>query len=180
MYCQVCGTEESQGACPRCGPPSPATAATVSTPTYLYQSVVGPRGVGGWLLFFCISLLLVGPVQQGRIAILAFKNLAISRYTHFPTLIRLASVGVIYSGLSIFSVIAGLRLWCEDVRGPSLAKSYLLVSTVIAIALNSILAIAGVHIDVFRIVLGRLAYGVVWYSYLQTSTRVKATFPGVR
>jgi hypothetical protein len=133
------------------------------------------RGVGGWLLFLCISLTLLAPVTQAFVAGKALRNLATLRVP-IQTLLRLGSVGAIYAGLAIFSCIAGVMLWMENPKGVQVAKAYLVVGAVLPICLFILLRLAGMHVDLLRIIFGRLVYSVVWYSYLTASLRVKLTY----
>jgi len=68
-----------------------------------------PRGVGGWLAFFCLTLTLFGPLTNLRIAIKALINLA-EHPIGLPTEFRLASVAVVYAGLSGVQRPRGLSL----------------------------------------------------------------------
>jgi hypothetical protein len=132
-------------------------------------------GVTGWLLFFCISLTFFAPVTQAFVAAKALRNLATARVP-IQTLLRLGSVGAIYTGLAVFSSIAGVMLWMEKPRGVNVAKAYLLVAALGPISLHLVLHVAGMHVPLFRVIFGRLVYSVVWYSYLTASRRVKVTY----
>jgi hypothetical protein len=133
------------------------------------------RGVGGWLLFFCISLAVIAPLMQALIAAKALRNLATARVP-IQTLLRLGSVGAIYSGLAIFSCFAGVMLWMEKPKAVSVAKAYLLVGAVLPISLFLVLHFAGMRIGLFQVIPRRSIYSVVWYSYLTASRRVKLTY----
>ena len=132
-------------------------------------------GVGGWLLIFCISLTFVVPIRQALIGAKALRNLATARVP-ILTLLRLGSVGAIYTGLAIFSCIAGVMLWMERPRSVNVAKAYLVVGAVLPISLYLLLHLAGMHVDLFGIIFGRLLYSSVWYSYLTAPRRVKVTY----
>ncbi len=186
MYCQRWGTAEVNNTCPKCGSVAVAPEAVVDKswdaemkpPPSLFSLAPAkpPCGVVGWLLFLCLSLTLLVPVVQGRIAWTALRNLATTSLTTHGTMLRLASVGAIYAGLTIFSFCAGLLLWLEEPRGVSVAKAYLWVSPTLVIPLPIILALAGVRVDLARVVVWRLTYSVVWYAYLSTSKRVRETY----
>ncbi|HWZ46357.1 MAG TPA: DUF2569 family protein, partial [Candidatus Saccharimonadales bacterium] len=133
------------------------------------------RGVGGWLLFLCIGLIFFAPVSQAMIAAKAFRNLATLRLS-IQTFLRIGTVGTIYAGLAVFSCIAGVMLWMENPRGVSVAKAYFIVAAVLPILLYSALRLAGMEVDLVRIVLGRLAASSIWYAYLSSSRRVKLTY----
>ena len=126
-------------------------------------------------MFFCVSLILFGPLAHALIVIRAFTNMA-SLHLRTPTLFRLASVGTIHLGLAIFSVIAGVLLWLEKPRAVDVAKAYLVVAAVSIVGLQVALRIAGMEFDLLRIIFMRLAYTVAWYAYLVSSRRVKQTY----
>jgi Protein of unknown function (DUF2569) len=133
-------------------------------------------GVGGWLAFFCVSLTIFAPIVHLKIAAKAFKNLMYPGHLAQSTLLRLDAVFVIYAGLAIFSCVCGYMLWSENPRGPGVTKAYLVIAAAVVIVLYSVLALAGMKIDLFTIVLGRLVYTVCWYAYLSTSVRVRLTY----
>jgi Protein of unknown function (DUF2569) len=133
------------------------------------------RGVGGWLLFFCISLTFISPVAQVLVAEKTIRNLVTVRVP-IQTILRLGSVGAIYAGLAIFSYFAGVMLWMENPKGVKVAKAYLLIGAVLPISIFLLMRFSGMHVDLFRIAFRRLFYLVVWYSYLLTSRRVKLTY----
>ena len=178
MYCQKCGAPEVESVCPRCGslaPESIAERAAASRPLTV-SSVAPPSGVMGWLLFLCLSLTILGPLVQGRIAWTALTNLATTPVTSNGTVLRLSTVGAIYAGLTAFSICAGLLLWLEEPRAVSVAKAYLLIAPTLVIPLYAILTLAGLKVNLVRVVFGRLVYSIVWYTYLSTSKRVRETY----
>jgi hypothetical protein len=134
------------------------------------------NGVGGWLLLLCLSLTIVAPIWQARIAVMAFRNLMFPGHLEQTTLLRLASVFVIYAGLAILSFVCGIMLWSENPRGVNAAKVYLVLAAVTIITLHSILKLSGMHFDLLRIVFGRVGYAFIWYSYLLKSVRVQQTY----
>jgi hypothetical protein len=67
-------------------------------------------------------------------------------------------------------------MWMEKRKGLNVAKAYLLVGAVLPISLFLLLHLAGMHVNLFRIIFQRLVCSVTWYSYLIGSRRVKHTF----
>jgi hypothetical protein len=184
VYCQQRGAESAQPVCAFCGGDSPPIEQSkdIADPDSEGQTVnlfaayeQQPRGVGGWLAFFCLTLTLFGPYTNLRIASKALINLA-EHPIGLPTKFRLASVAVVYTGLSVFSVLAGYRLWREEPSAPEFAKNYLIISTICLITLHSILYSLGIHVGLSTIVIDRLGYCAIWYSYLQCWRRVQATY----
>ena len=109
------------------------------------------------------------------IAAKAFRNLATLRLS-IQTFLRIGTVGTLYAGLAVFSCTAGVMLWMGNPRGVSVAKAYFIVAAVLPILLYSALRLAGMEVDLVRIVLGRLAASSIWYAYLSSSRRVKLTY----
>jgi len=119
VYCQRCGAESAQSVCALCAGDSPLAKRPNriadrhpegQTPNLFaagYEQE--PRGVGGWLAFFCLTLTLFGPLTNLRIAIKALINLA-EHPIGLPTEFRLASVAVVYAGLSGVQRPRGLSL----------------------------------------------------------------------
>ncbi len=188
MYCQLCGAVSQQSVCVSCSPDSTQEApsndvplanskeASIGTPN-LFAAGYGRelQGVGGWLLFLCLSLTLFVPYQNLRIASKALTNLA-RHPIGLPTELRLASVAVVYAGLSMYSVLAGYRLWREDRKAPEFAKNYLIISTGCVISLHATLYSLGIHVGLLQVMVARLVYFAIWYSYLRRSRRVRATY----
>jgi len=112
------------------------------------------------------------------IGLKALKHLATQRVP-VETVLRLGSVGAIYTGLAIFSCFAGIMLWMEDRKGLHVAKAYLLVAVVLPIGLHVVLTMFGMHFNLLLITFRRVVYSIVWFTYLSTSRRVKLTY-GVR
>jgi len=176
VYCQSCGTNTDAVTCPSCGRHAPPSSTEVSRPaTSKHES--GPQGVGGWLLLLCVSLTIIAPLFELKIGIKALTNMVASRSLTVFTASRLASVAAVYMGLALYSSMAGLRLWLLKPNAPHFAKTFLIISTTTVITLQLIVYAAGVHVDILRIAFSRSVALVVWYSYLQTSRRVKATYP---
>jgi len=73
MFCARCGQQipNASELCPLCGReatlalvPRPAPAAALVQPQLVLPSlpiIHGPKGVGGWLLFYCVSFTTLGP-----------------------------------------------------------------------------------------------------------------------
>ena len=142
----------------------------------LRNAASSPSGVLGWLLVLCVSLTLFTPVFEARIGIRAFKNLVFQSGPSNLTSLRLLIVGVVYTGLAIASCWAGIWLWLKDWRAVAFAKAYLVTSAVLVIGLQASLMLAGMHINLPKIIFSRLVYSGTWFSYLQLSRRVRNTY----
>lgn len=148
-------------------------------------SVPAPRGVGGWLLFFCISTTVVAPLLvMGSLVILVLALVGVavsggdSHVAAFLLMSGAASIVVAASG-----AYAGLRLWLVRSNALATVRVYLVI-----------LGIAGVFHAVLPGLLlpigladQLLPHGVVravataggaafWWLYFSHSRRVKATY----
>jgi hypothetical protein len=59
-------------------------------------------------------------------------------------------------------------LWRKKPKRVSLAKGYLLIGAALSIALFLLLHLAGMCVNLVRMIFTRLVYSVVWYSYLSS------------
>jgi hypothetical protein len=187
MFCMRCGQDLPQAAefCPSCGqstkqPVTPAASGSVAPPPIQQAAVASPeagqenlRGVGGWLLFFCIGftvlwpLWVLGQYAVHRIVFRAFGSLGLLRM--------------------LFGIVVGVFLWMEKPAAIMLLRIYFLLAVVLALwsiynwgmflmrypggftsfgTLSSLLT-------GFALPLALLAFGIVYFS---TSKRVRATY----
>lgn len=156
---------------------SPVTAPDVAIPPR-YQ------GVGGWLLLFCLGLTIFTPLLTLVMLAVSF-NSASSLAGQYPGLMRVTLAdSVLSAGLCAFSIYAGVQLWKIRPNAVRTAKRYLLASLLysfVAAALPFFAGLPSMADDelagqaVMTVVRGLLYYGV-WYSYLERSKRVEATY----
>ena len=103
-----------------------ATQATTETQTSKRPIQRDPCGVGGWLLFLCVILTFVFPIQVVHQMILALRS-------------RLGILDLIYVlvylGIAIFSFTAGILLWRVRPNAVATAKLFLLAQVAFAISL---------------------------------------------
>jgi hypothetical protein len=147
-----------------------------SLPEARRESGTPLKGVTGWLLVLCITLTFIAPLVQGRIGLIALTNFSRTHLVNILTTARLLAVGFTYLGLSIFSLCAGVTLWREDPRGPTVAKFYLWFSAALVISLYLVLYLTGVHTKLAQIIFQRLVYSITWYAYLTFSKRVREVY----
>ena len=182
MFCARCGEQipDASEKCPLCGreatlhmppPPLPSAAAApapgqIRWPDEPYQ--IGPPkrrpdldGVGGWLLFFCITRTVLAPLV---------------------TVARLSSRGldpgsVIDLSFTAFGVLVGIMVW--------IVNSSAFVLLWIYFGLSALLLLLGIAALVLSGALGPqqmgqlfwgLAFTVIWFAYFKKSDRVQATF----
>jgi hypothetical protein len=143
-----------------------------------------PQGVGGWLLLLCLSLTVFGPLWTLYNLTESFNLL--QDFDRFPGLFVVATVDAILSvGLGTFSIYAGVALWSIRPGAVQTAKTFLLcLLGYVAVAailpfmagLPSTASEALIAAVVKNTVRG-VVFVAIWYSYLNKSGRVSATYP---
>lgn len=142
-----------------------------------------PVQVSGWLLVLCLMLTFVYPATSFY-----------SVFSHtIPKMIdvqisargaMLSAYFVLFIALGALSFVAGLRLWLIKPGAVSFARRFLLASLFgnIAYFVLWILIVRPSHAASFAEmgwyhVVAPLPSVVLWYSYLEHSKRVRATYP---
>lgn len=167
----------------------PFTSAGEIESGYRFKSEV--EGVGGWLLFLCLRLTIIGPLfLLGTIWAALTDNVQKQYSTAFTqapifTTILIVIVGSIYFGPMLFGMYAGFALWTVRKYAVGLAK----IASVLYIGLNlfeiTLLLVlpgpaaqqqpgqnaTGIFMNVWL-----LMGNVLWYLYLSMSVRVKNTY----
>jgi len=142
------------------------------------------NGVAGWLLFFCISLTVIGPLVTLWSLVEAYSDSS-QYFNQFPGLLAITVIDTLLSlGVMGLSVYAGIGLWRIRLGAVQMAKRYLLcflgyhaVTAFLPFmaglpsAANEAMA-AQVAKDAFR----GIVYVSIWYSFLNKSLRVRATY----
>jgi hypothetical protein len=176
LYCQFCGTSIDGELCRSCGKIQPAFSPAVRGLAATYATRPDLVGVDGWLLLFCVALTAPHPFSCLYVAIEALRNaITVHRIALF-TVARLLFVTTFYSGLAVYSIATGLRLWRRRPGAVQFAKNYLLIATISVLGLQSIFYLQGLQVELPKIFFRRILYFLVWYSYLLTSRRVKYTY----
>ncbi|MBN1384163.1 MAG: trypsin-like peptidase domain-containing protein [Elusimicrobia bacterium] len=125
------------------------------------------KDVGGWLLFFCISLTIINPLYNLVEIINMLKS--------FTVFVFIGSIFDI--GLSIYGIYAGMSLWKIRPHAVKTAKRFLLVSLIYVVSITVLLIILGIINEEFiKIATRSVVYFIIWYSYLSKSKRVKETY----
>lgn len=142
------------------------------------------RGVGGWLLLFCLSLTVFSPlITLGSLA--ASYNKCIHSFHRFPGLLVVTVIDtLLIVGLMTFSIYAGVGLWRIRPGAVRTAKRFLLcvlgylpIAAVLPFMAGLPPAATGaIIIHVIDEAMSGVAFFAIWYSYLNKSERVKATY----
>jgi len=161
--------------------PSPAEPPPLPT-----EAAVQPeyQGVGGWLLFFCISLTVLGPLLTVASLITGF-GISAEAFREFPGLLVMLIIDTVLSlGIAGFGLYAGLQLWRVRPGAVLTAKKYLYCALgyhILGIGLPWIAGLSpedtkAMIVDGIRDTVRGLIYFAIWFSYLNQSKRVKATY----
>ena len=175
IFCNSCGTEvsPSNSSCTGCG-----------------QHL--PKGVGGWLLFFILTLVVFGPLAR----IVHFKggyrhNMELFSRAPHPYL-QYGFYGVEQlSGFAIcgYGILAGIQLWKKNPAGIEKAKRFMIAFLIFSVAdlamgMNWVVLMGHkgslsrfISWQTVRPLLNSIAYTLIWYSYLVKSNRVLITYP---
>jgi hypothetical protein len=142
------------------------------------------KGVGGWLLLFCLGLTLIGPIISLNAIVVGYNGTS-KYFTQFPGLLLLWAIDTLLSlGLIAFGIYAGIRLWSIRPGAVTMAKRYLMCTlgyyTVAAVlpffvGLPSV-ANEAMILPVIKNTLKGILTFAIWYSYLNKSKRVNATY----
>lgn len=146
----------------------------------------GPKGIGGWLAFFCIGLIILAPIYS---LIVMSQDWEASKPTfeQFPSL----KAAVIFENVScwlilLYGMVVGCIVWNESPAGRDIAKQYLLIrlfsfipiaviTTKIAGSLPTDLAQSSFAGEV-RAFIREVVFFLVWWLYFNKSKRVRNTY----
>ncbi len=131
----------------------------------------GPAGVGGWLIVFCLLLLIWQPISLGLVASSVLDALPV-RGTPLALLLL---VRLLVASLGIS---AGLALLGRRAYAPALAKASLVASaaTETFVYSTSFFPSNRVPGETPIVVAASLAYYAIWLAYLIHSRRVRNTY----
>ena len=139
-------------------------------------------GVGGWLLFFCFSMIFFNPISTVyQIFTYTFPLLSKTHDVRREILWSINSV--LFLGVSAFGVVAGIRLWLVCAGAVRLARLWLLTLVCAHIsyfflwlALFRSARTSSLADVAWRHVAGPLVTFLLWNAYLYRSKRVRETF----
>lgn len=180
MFCARCGQRipDASELCPLCGReatlalvPQPAPAA-LAQPQFVLPSlpiIHGPKGVGGWLLFYCVSLTILSPV-----------------YLLLYFLVTPYRVVTIYLFIGIlrgfWGIVVGIFLWMRRPVALFLLKGYFIYIAA-GLLLNALEIVrAMMRTESWTLtgnrfaVLASTGITVLWFLYFRRSVRVRNTY----
>lgn len=144
------------------------------------------KGVGGWLLLFCLILTVISPLFSVISFFIDFSSSSqyFGQYPRLKTIIAID--GVLFAGVMAFGIYSGILLWTISPNAVKIARTYLIVylGIIILEVFRPLLLELPPDLSHDMVVTGLRAAGYryaffvsVWYSYLNKSKRVKATYP---
>jgi|SRR5579862_635070 len=140
------------------------------------------EGVHGWLMFFCLSLVVIGPATD--LYHIFVKTIPMLMRTHDPKREVLWTVYVImFLTLPAVGIVTGLRLWLVRRRAVRMAKLFLLLMLCMHVSYFSLWLVLFWHARTDSVakvawdhVLTPLIPFCVWSAYLANSKRVRDTY----
>jgi len=145
----------------------PAETHTIQERGQLY-------GIGGWLLFFCVSLTIISPAA---IVYFTAKSVIVSG----RALAGNEMFQLVNTALVVYGVIVGITLWRTRRGAVRQIKVFLLVNAAVA-CIEAILGTAlGLQPPVGVVgYIAEILYLGLWLLYFSNSRRVANTFPKTR
>ncbi|MDF7777741.1 DUF2569 family protein [Sphingomonas sp. AOB5] len=144
----------------------------------------GPRGVGGWLAFFLVTLGLFGPALEILNTVVQLTNPDIARAygTRWPS-VRIAAL--VLSGTSIliswfvvgrFLLVRNWRTVRMGIAGLWLQCLINVLVAPLAIAILGGISVQTLFAAMAPSLIRPIAYGTIWTAYLLRSKRVANTY----
>lgn len=149
-------------------------------------AATGPKGVGGWLVFFCVVLTILGPLHFLAQISIAWKQFppVFAQFPNLKTAIMWEQAGLI--ALLIYGFIVGCMIWNGNPRGREIAKKFLLIRlfgfigiefiTVVIMRELPSQVVASVIDGVAVAVFVNLISFLIWWLYFKKSKRVRNTY----
>ena len=179
MFCARCGEQipDASETCPLCrreasihiDPPAPLPTVSHPRPAALTPPVViGPSGVGGWLLFFCIGLTILAPLPMLMRASTGWRLLPRFLFDDLRML---------------YGMVVGAALWLARPISLMLLRLYFIIAAATAVlgVLNVVAMALRMHESLFLMsgFTGALEYSgtiLLWFAYFRKSARVRNTY----
>jgi hypothetical protein len=142
------------------------------------------RGVKGWLLLLCFALTIGSPLRTLYNLVTSYNETS-PFYDQFPGLKKLLYIdGTLSTLLMVLSVRAGIALWNIKPEAVQITKKYLVtflgysaIAAVLPFTIGMPPEVNEAMIpEVVKAVIQSLFFFGIWYSYLNVSKRVKATY----
>jgi len=141
------------------------------------------KGVGGWLLLFCISLTILNPLATLFYVVLSLPDTSglFGPPPALRTVIMIDAFAFLHVAVALFGIYAGIRLWRGASGAVRTARTFLwcvLAYAALAIFLP-FLAGRPDEATIAEVVMSTtqsICYVAIWQQYLNKSERVRATY----
>jgi hypothetical protein len=154
-------------------------------PASLGAALNPARPVGGWLLFFCVVITILGPL----FSLFSMVSAWVHAYAAFDSLPALRTALLVEDlGLllvAVYGPYVGIELWARNPYGKKLAKQYLRARLAVGVGVEIVaLLVMGSHATsavlaaAFASCLREGVFFAVWWTYFKKSTRVNSAYPG--
>jgi len=146
----------------------------------------GPKGVGGWLLFFCIALIILGPLLSLGQMVTTWEQSkpAFGLFPSIRSVIVFENFWII--ALLVYGFVVGCMIWAGNPKAKKLAKQYLLIRLFgfFGIELVTIMMISDLPSEMLAAGVGgvlgagfrEVVYFLIWWFYFKKSKRVRNTY----
>lgn len=181
MFCARCGEQipDASEICPLCGQqttlkldPVPAPGLTELRPPYAFVTIpqnLGPSGIGGWLLLYCIGLAILTP------CLTLLQLSALLRFLNYEYLLEILRV--------IYGAVVGVFLWIKRPIALFLLRIYFIViaASLLLVLLRVIALALRAHTSIalaqgFTLVIVQAGFSILWFVYFRKSERVRNTY----
>ena len=171
-------------------PPILPERPSVVAQTSVAVKPVGPSGVGGFLLLFCVVLTMIRPVFGVSSVVGTWASVGPILETH-PMLAKIIFLQSFASLiLVIYGFLTGCIIWSGSPNGRSVVRNYLPIELIIflGVTLFAFFATAGLWTGVgtgafdqwIREAIGGMfravTYFLIWWFYFRVSKRVRNTY----
>ncbi len=145
------------------------------------------RGIGGWLLFFIISIIFLSPLFAAINLFTTLSNTFVALHLPMLYLIRLF-LGAIDLFFALVGIVVGILLWSRNQNAVGITQWFLMLKGVFVLVSNLVMYFLihegrippVVKNDLMTVILIWLIFGLIpvaiWYTYFAKSKRVAATY----
>jgi hypothetical protein len=143
-------------------------------------------GVRGWLWFFAVTLVALGPLVRLVSLVTSFAPVA-AVAERFPKFVAVyVAACVMEVALIAWSIACGVAIFRVSPSAPKMTKLFLLLNPIAMFVCTIAYGLADLPKSVLDTMLNvgaqitskALLYSIVWGLYLKFSKRVRETFPG--
>jgi len=149
------------------------------------REIAGPRGVGGWLLLYCILITVIFPLRAALSVFQSYEQFW-GEFGLFPRLAFVVYIdAIVQFGLVVLALKAGISLWNIGQRARERNRVFQITYLLVMVAEPIFfLAIANwpeqapelVRISLIGSAVGAVLWFAIWWNYFERSRRVRNTY----